>query len=141
MPMIDLKSSPGALPAERLTELADRLTAVLLEHREVPDTERSRRNVWLFAAETTTLVVGRPPRVPHVVATFTIVAGGMTDDHKAGLVEDATRLLRAAVGDAHVWVLVKEITDGNWGADGAITRLSDAQAILGAAPSSGGLSA
>lgn len=133
--MIDLKRSPGAIGADALPALGEALTATLLEHREVPDGEASRRNVWLFAHEAPTLVGGAEPAEPHVVATFTIVAGGMTDDHKAGLVADATAAIRDHAPDARVWVLVEEIADGCWGADGAVTRLADAQAILGARPS------
>lgn len=132
MPMIDLKSSPGALPAAEVAELADLLTGALLEHRGVPDNERSRGNVWLFWSELPTWVGGQPATLPHVVARFAIVAGGMGDDHKADLVADATRLIREVVAEARVWILIEEVTDGNWGADGAITRLADAQATLGA---------
>ena len=134
MPMIDLKAPAGSIPEQALPALADALTAALLEHREVPDTEASRANVWLFLAEAPSFVGGAPgdPAAPRVVATFTIVEGGMTDAHKAGLVADATRAIRAAAPEAHVWVLVQEIPDGGWGADGVVTRLADAQAILGA---------
>jgi len=59
----------------------------------------------------------------------------MTDERKAGLVADATRSIRHHAAGAHVWVLIHEVADGNWGADGAVTRLADAQAILGASPS------
>lgn len=59
MPLIDLKSSPGALPAEETASLADLLTAALLKHRGVPDDERSRRNVWLFWSELPTWVGGQ----------------------------------------------------------------------------------
>ncbi len=134
MPMIDLKAPPGSIPEGAVAELADALTAALLEHREVPDTEASRANVWLYLAEAGSFVGGAPgdPAAPRIVVTFTVVEGGMTDAHKAGLVADATRAIRAAAPDARVWVLVQEIPDGGWGADGVVTRLADAQAILGA---------
>ena len=132
MPMIDLRSSPGAVAPERFDALAEALTASLLAHREVPDTPQSRRNVWLFSHEAPTRVGGRQAEEPHVVVTFTIVAGGMSDDHRAALVADATRAVRAAAPGARVWVLVDEVPDGRWGAEGRITRLADAQAILGA---------
>ncbi len=133
MPMIDLKAPRGALPAEALPDLVERLTAALLEHREVPDTPASRANVWLFVHEAATYVGGvQPADPPRIVATFTVVEGGMTDEHRAGLVADATAAIHAAVVGARVWVLVQEIRDGGWGADGVVTRLADAQAILGA---------
>lgn len=135
MPMIDVKSSAGALPADSLPDLADRLTTVLLGHREVPDTEQSRRKVWSFFGESVAFVAGRAPVDPHVVAEFTIVAGGMTQDHKEGLVADATEAIRAVAAEAEVWVLIHEVADGSWGDGGAVTRLADAQAMLGAAGS------
>lgn len=60
----------------------------------------------------------------------------MSDDHKAGLVGDATRLIRDVTAEAQVWILIEEVADGKWGAGGTITRLADAQSILGGPPSS-----
>jgi len=132
MPLIELTTPHGSIPAGALPALADALTAALLEHREVPDTEASRANVWLYVHEAAAFVGGAARADPRFVAAFSVVEGGMTDSHKAGLVADATRAIRQAVPGAHVWVLVHEIRDGSWGADGVVTRLADAQAVLGA---------
>ena len=130
--MIDLKPSDGAIAADALPALVDALTTVLLRHRGVPETDSSRTKIWVFVHRTEVFVAAQAPSDPHVVVEASIVEGGMDDDAKAGFVADATEAVRQASPDARVWVLVHEVPDGAWGADGRVTRLADAQAILGA---------
>ena len=132
MPMIDLKPSVGALGDDALPALVDALTTVLLRHRGVPDTASSRQKIWVLVHRTEVFVAAQAPGDPHVVVEASIVQGGMDDDAKAGFVDDVTDAVRTASPDARVWVLVHEVPDGAWGADGRVTRLADAQAILGA---------
>ena len=106
-------------------ELLDALTAALLRRRGVPDTAQARENVWAF-------VTPLAPGTRRCLARVAVVGGSMDDEAKAGLVGDFTAALRAVLPDPRVWVIVDEVPDGNWGADGEITRLADAQAILGA---------
>jgi phenylpyruvate tautomerase PptA (4-oxalocrotonate tautomerase family) len=63
---------------------------------------------------------------------ITVPAGVLTDEKKLALVEGVTREVLAAEGadddptaSFRVWVLINEVTDGNWGGAGRIWRLRD----------------
>jgi phenylpyruvate tautomerase PptA (4-oxalocrotonate tautomerase family) len=105
---------------------------VLLRHRGVPRRRARATRSGCSCTAPKVFVAAQAPSDPHVVVEASIVQGGMDDDAKAGFVTDATEAVRQASPDARVWVLVHEIPDGAWGADGRVTRLADAQAILGA---------
>lgn len=122
MPLIELMAPPALTGDD---DLRERLVTTLLRHRGVPDTPTARGNVWVVP---TAFDDG-----DRVVVRSSIVAGGMDDDAKAAYVAEATGLVRAALPGARVWVLVIDVADGSWGADGRVTRLADAQRTLGAA--------
>jgi phenylpyruvate tautomerase PptA (4-oxalocrotonate tautomerase family) len=61
------------------------------------------------------------------VLDITIPAGALSERRKAGIVEDATKLVLDATGwgpeaGVRVWVLIHEVPDGNWGAAGQVVR-------------------
>ena len=60
---------------------------------------------------------------------ITIPEGALSERRKAGIAEDATKLVLGAAGwgaDAgvRVWVLIHEVPDGNWAAGGQIVRFA-----------------
>ena len=133
MPMIDVKGIAAQDVGDAVrAALAEELTVALLRHRGVPDAPPARRNVWLFFHPLPAWVGGRPPGERRVVVTFTVVAGGLDDAGRTGLVADGAAAVARALPGVASWVLIEEVPDGSWGADGAVTRLADAQAALGA---------
>lgn len=122
MPKVDLQYSHGALPAASVGPLTVELTSLLLHHRGLPDTPQARANVWWFVAEQQAFVDGAPSALPLVMATFTIIAGGMSAAAIEAFVADGTRAVKAITPDARVWLVVDELRDGSWGVEGRIVR-------------------
>ena len=131
--MIELTAPAGALTEEMADDLAQRLTGALIRWRGVPDSDRSRENAWLNLVAARQWVGGERRCDARYVVRASIVDGGMDEGAKAGFVSEVTEHVREVDPAAtDVWVLIDEVRDGNWGAGGAITRLADSQAILGA---------
>ena len=135
MPLIQLHIP--ALEAEARSRLVDALSTSLLRWREAPDSARSRRNVWTFVqhyAEGEVLDGTQLPTAERrCLARVAVAEGGLDDRRKAGLVREFTRTLVEVFGESlRVWVVIEEVAEGNWGADGQITRFADTQRILGA---------
>ncbi len=129
--MIELTAPVGALSEDMADDLAARLTGALLRWRGVPDTPRARANAWMHMVPARQWIGGERTCAPHYVVRASIVDGGMDDEAKAGFVGEVTRHVRDVdAGAVNVWVLIDEVRDGNWGADGEITRLAASQAIL-----------
>ena len=69
-----------------------------------------------------------PDARAHLMDDVTTPEGALSDRRRAELVSNATRLIREAAGIAEddtlqrVWVLMHEVTDGQWGAGGEIMR-------------------
>ena len=130
--MIELTAPGGALTESMADDLAERLTGALIRWRGVPDSPRSRSNAWFNLLAARQWVGGERTSAPRYVVRASVVDGGMDDEAKAGFVDEVTRHVHEVDRTAgEVWVLIDEVRDGNWGAGGAITRLSDSQAILG----------
>ena len=129
--MIELTAPTGALSEDMADDLAERLTAALLRWRGVPDSPRSRDNAWFNLVAARQWIGGERTCTPRYVVRASIVDGGMDDEAKAGFVDEVTRHVREVdASTENVWVLIDEVRDGNWGADGEITRLGASQAIL-----------
>jgi phenylpyruvate tautomerase PptA (4-oxalocrotonate tautomerase family) len=129
MPRLDLTITADALSDESKPELMRELGAALLHWEGAPDTEFFRSITWAHLHEVPAEGIQTPDGVaePHAVLDITIPAGALSDRRKAGIVEDATKLVLDATGwgaDAglRVWVLIHEVPDGNWGAAGQVVR-------------------
>jgi phenylpyruvate tautomerase PptA (4-oxalocrotonate tautomerase family) len=142
MPMIELTLEEGALTDDARADLVEGLTAALLRAEGAPDNEMSRSIAWAYVDERpagSINVGGRPADAPRYRVKLTVPEGALDDDSKAQIVEDATKLVLQAEGAAddpaaafRVWVIVREVKDGNWGGAGRIFRLRDiAKAING----------
>jgi phenylpyruvate tautomerase PptA (4-oxalocrotonate tautomerase family) len=131
MPMIDLTFPADTFTPEQQSALADELTTVILRAEGAPDTEFFRNITWVFAHELpreAVFVAGRPASEPIFRVQVNIPAGALNDRRKEQLVADATKTVLDAAGlteqDAlRVWVLINEVTDGNWGAGGNVIRI------------------
>ncbi len=135
MPMIELTLEEGALTDAAKADLVDGLTAALLRWEGAPDNDVSRSIAWTYVDERpagSINVGGRPADAPRYRVKLTVPDGALNDESKAGIVGDATRLVLEAEGAAddpaaamRVWVIVREVADGNWGAAGRVFRLRD----------------
>ncbi|HTX32576.1 MAG TPA: tautomerase family protein [Solirubrobacteraceae bacterium] len=133
MPLIDLTYPAGTFSPPDRTALVDELTTVLLRAERAPDTEFFRSIAWVHVHELpdgTVYAAGRPVSEPTFRVQVTIPEGALSDRRKQELVGEATRVLSEAAGLAEadglrVWVLIREVPDGNWGAGGQVVRFAD----------------
>jgi phenylpyruvate tautomerase PptA (4-oxalocrotonate tautomerase family) len=143
MPMIDLTLPKGALTERAKTELMETLTHTLLKWEGAkPNNKRAQSIAWTFLHEPELVTVaGRPTERPHYRVIVGIPQGSIGQQEKQGLVAEVTEhVLRAENPDSEprpqsarrVWVIINEITDGSWGAQGRIVRLDDILAFAGA---------
>lgn len=142
MPMIELTVTEGALAEEAKQPLVEQLSRTLLRWEGAPYNERSAALSWGYLDERpagTMFVDGAEPEQPRYRVKVTVPQGALDDEGKRGLVADVTRLVLEAEGapddfenGARVWVIVREVADGNWGGAGRVFRLRDIAALVGA---------
>jgi phenylpyruvate tautomerase PptA (4-oxalocrotonate tautomerase family) len=129
LPKLDLTIPAESLTEDARRELARELGATLLRWEGAPDTEFFRSITWAHVRALPADEIQTPDGVaePHAVVDITVPSGALSERRKAGLVEDATKLVLDATGwgsDAgvRVWILIHEVPDGNWGAAGQVVR-------------------
>jgi phenylpyruvate tautomerase PptA (4-oxalocrotonate tautomerase family) len=131
MPMLELTYSEGALEPDARATLVEQLTGALMRWEGAPDTEFFRQATWALIHERPGWAVNRagaPADPPIFVLSVTVPGGAMSDRRKAGLIEEATKLILDAEGgdgdEQCVWVHIHEIPDGNWGAAGQVIQFA-----------------
>jgi phenylpyruvate tautomerase PptA (4-oxalocrotonate tautomerase family) len=129
MPRLDLTITADTLTEERKPELIRELGAALLHWEGAPDTDFFRSITWTHLHELPAEAIQTPNGVaePHAILDITVPAGALSERRKAGIVEDATKLILDAAGwgaeaGVRVWVLLHDVPDGNWGAAGQVVR-------------------
>jgi phenylpyruvate tautomerase PptA (4-oxalocrotonate tautomerase family) len=136
--MIDLTLPRGALAERTRDRLVEDLLATLLRWERAPDNPRSKSLAWAFVHVADSVAVGSSPSgLPHYRVGITTPHGALDDDRRAGLVADVTELVLRAEGSPvipehafRVWVLLSEIAEGSWGAEGRIWRMRDIAAFV-----------
>ena len=131
--MIDLTLPRDALPIIARDRLVDDLLATLLRWERAPDNARSKSLAWAFVHVADSVIVASSPSgLPHYRVQVTTPQGALDDERRAGLVADVTELVLRAEGSPvtaehafRVWVLLDEIAEGSWGAEGRIWRFRD----------------
>jgi phenylpyruvate tautomerase PptA (4-oxalocrotonate tautomerase family) len=129
MPRLDLTITADVISDQRKPELLRELGAALLQWEGAPDTDFFRSITWTHLHELPAEAIQTPDGVaePHAILDITVPGGALSERRKAGVVEDATKLLLDAAGwgpeaGVRVWVLIHEVPDGNWGAAGQVVR-------------------
>ena len=129
MPRLDLTITADVLSDESKPELMRELGAALLHWEGAPDTEFFRSITWAHLHELPAESIQTPDGAaePHAILDVTVPSGALSERRKAGIAEDATKIVLEATGwgaDAgvRVWVLIHEVPDGNWAAAGQIVR-------------------
>ena len=132
MPRLDLTITADVLSEQRKPELMRELGAALLHWEGAPDTEFFRSITWAHLHELPAEAIQTPDGVaePHAILDITIPAGALSERRKAGIAEDATKIVLDAAGwgpeaRIRVWVLVHEVPDGNWAAAGQVVRFEE----------------
>lgn len=129
MPMIDIYLPAATLGEAAQAELADLLATTLLKWEGAPDTDFFRSITWVYVHEAAVLVGGRAGGEPRFRIEVTVPEGALSTRRKSGLINDVHRAVVDAAGLAdtqalHVWTLVHEIPEGNWGAAGEPVQFS-----------------
>ncbi|MEU0407905.1 tautomerase family protein [Streptomyces griseorubiginosus] len=135
MPMIRLTAPAGALTEDGRESVQRDLAAALLRWEGAPDTAFFRAQAWSYLVELPTgTQTTAEDDTPRFLVEVTVPQGALSDRRKAGLVEEATKVVLAAAALApeeaiRVWVLVHEQPDGTWGAGGSVIRYADLVAL------------
>jgi phenylpyruvate tautomerase PptA (4-oxalocrotonate tautomerase family) len=134
MPLIELSLPTGALePSTRDALVAD-LTTLVLAYQHAPDNEITRSISWAYVDERALYVGGHPADTPHVRVKLTIPQFALDEEHKEHLVDALTARVVEALGPGgdpcNVWVLIDEVTDGNWAGGGRVYHFRDIAALI-----------
>ena len=123
MPKLDVTLPADALSSEARRELPEKLGATLLHWEGAPDTEFFRQITWAHLIELPPEAIRTPDgqAEPHAVVEVSVPDGALSERRKAGLVEGVTDDILEATGwgdeaALRVWVLIREVPEGNWGA-------------------------
>ena len=132
MPLIELFVPEGALEADTRDRLVEELTTTLLRWEGAPDTEFFQSIMWVHVHELPAQAVnaaGAPVTEPHFRVDVTVPEGALSERRKEGAVKELTEAVMEAAGldesaGLRVWVIVREVPEGNWGAGGQVVRFS-----------------
>ncbi len=140
MPMIDFTFVRDSVDEQALSRLTDELVTALLRAERAPDTPFLRDNtlVYLHPMEPAELSVGgRGPGEPRFRVDLTVFAGALDKDRKEQLTADVHTAVCAAAGIEpqgtrafHVWTLIHEIPEGNWGGGGKVIYYQQVKGLV-----------
>lgn len=139
MPLIDLTYSAGTIAAADRPTLIDELTTKLLHWEGAPNDEFFRSIAWVHVHELPGEAVNAAAApVSAVKIDVTVPEGALSERRKAGLVDDLTASVHAHSTltqdeGIRVWVLIREVPDGNWGAAGKVVRFGQLREAAAAA--------
>ncbi|MFL5908734.1 MAG: 4-oxalocrotonate tautomerase family protein [Solirubrobacterales bacterium] len=131
MPRLDLTITADVLQEDSKQQLMRDLGATLLHWEGAPDTDFFRSITWAHLHELPAEAIQTPDgeAEPHAIVDVTVPEGALSERRKAGIVEDATKLVLEATGWApevgvRVWVMIRDVPDGNWGAAGQVVQFA-----------------
>ena len=131
MPRLDLTIPAETLSDDSKQQLLRDLGAALLQWEGAPDTEFFRSITWTHLHELPAESIQTPDGVaePHAILDVTVPQGALSDRRKAGIAEDATKLILEATGwgpeaGVRVWVMIRDVPDGNWAAAGQVVQFA-----------------
>jgi phenylpyruvate tautomerase PptA (4-oxalocrotonate tautomerase family) len=137
--MIDLTYVRGSLDPDALSQLSDELVTVLLRAERAPDTAFLREHtlVYLHTMDPGDVSVGgRGSGEPRFRVDLTVFGGALDKVRKEQLVADVhAAVTRAADIDPegprafHVWTLIHEVPEGNWGGGGKVIYYADVKGL------------
>lgn len=151
MPLLEVTYPAGRLAPEAKATLVADLSACLMRWEGAPDTEFFRHATWCHVHETPgadLAQAGAPADPAHFLVRATVPEGALSPRRKAGLVEEVTTIVLTAEGAdtadpaqrMRVWVLITDLTEGNWGAGGTIIPFAQLREAAAAARAQQGAS-
>ncbi|AUI58980.1 tautomerase family protein [Amycolatopsis sp. BJA-103] len=143
MPMIEVTAVTGSIPEAKTPALLDELATILLRWEGAPDTEFFREITWVYLNEidpARLAVGGRGGGEPRFRVDITVPEGALSQRRKAGLIADVHTAVVTAAGldpnsaqALHVWTLIRDVPEGNWGAAGQAIAFADLKNAAAAA--------
>lgn len=128
MPLIDITVPAGTLEPDTAQQLQEELAGILLGWEGAPDTEFFREITWVYLHEVQQLAVGgRPGGAPRFRIEISVPEGALSPRRKEGLIADVHAAVTKAAGlddsnGLHVWTLIRDVPEGNWGAAGQVVQ-------------------
>ncbi|WP_218025197.1 tautomerase family protein [Nocardia jejuensis] len=126
--MIEVTAVAGSLLPSKTRPLLEDLATILLRWEGAPDTEFFREVTWVYLNEIAAdqlAVGGRAGGAPRFRVEITVPEGALSQRRKAGLLADVHTAVVVAAGldphsarAMHVWTLIHEVPEGNWGVAG-----------------------
>lgn len=129
MPLIDITIPTGAIEPDTAAQLQEELAGILLGWEGAPDTEFFREITWVYLREAAVAVGGRPGGAPRFRVEITVPEGALSPRRKEGLIADVHTAIAKAAGlddshGLHVWTLIRDVPEGNWGAAGQAVQFA-----------------
>jgi phenylpyruvate tautomerase PptA (4-oxalocrotonate tautomerase family) len=138
MPLIEIDVPAGALDAPAREALLKDVTASVLKVEGLPDTAQSRALTWVFVREAalgTWAVGGVPPADLHFLVRVTVPLGTLSVARRRRMGLELHRVLSRVKGRAlkadEAWIILTEIPEDHWTAEGKVLRLADISGFTG----------
>lgn len=151
MPLIDVTVPEGALAADRSGPLLDQLVTILLRAERAPDTQFFREITWVYLHEIPEgrfAVGGRPGGAPRYKIDITVPQRALSQRRKDILIAEVHAAVVEAAGldpnsaqALHVWTLIREVPEGNWGAAGQSVQFENLKSAAAAEREANGVPA
>lgn len=142
MPLLELKLRSGRLDEAEIEQLTTELSRAAIE-AEGSDLERAGSMTWTLVdtfSDGEWRVGGEPAGGPTYLVRANLVGELVDDADKARFVDRANEAICAVdptYDPSAAWVIVTELTDGNWGAAGTVMSSEDLAEIMGVEQSDG----
>lgn len=138
MPLVEITVPAGFLPSPEKETLIKDLTCAVLKAEGVPDSPRARSLTWILIHEAEQgqwAIAGEPPANLRFLVRVTVPVGAVSLARKRRMGLEIHRLLSKTAGKTlgfdEAWIIVQEVPDGHWTADGKTLHLQDLTAFVG----------
>ena len=139
MSMIDFTIPTGILNVHATQAAVAEMSSVLLKAEGSPDTAAFRDLTWVYIHEISTAALavgGRVHGPPRFRIEVTVPEGALNPERKSTLIADIHEIVcRVADIDPggerslHVWTIVREVPEGDWGVGGVPLPLEEMRAL------------
>ena len=121
MPKIIIHAADGIFAPAARAALTTELTDFALDCEALPKSPFMKSTVWTYFntyPANAVFMGGAPAYLGIVSAQFFVIAGGLDEPAKKGLIKGATEILTrhaAARGKVPVYIVLQEIPEADWG--------------------------
>lgn len=144
MPFVEVFTPAGSVTKEQRGRISERLVAEVMKGEGAPDTDAARSLSWLVWHEPEVWSIGGrlvgDGESPRYVVRVTVPADSLDDTKRAEIVRRVTDVLADADDKPErmfglplaSFVLLNEVSEGNWGSIGRIFRFPEVEAFIAA---------